>query len=292
MTTHVPAAAGLSGRYGSGCAVISRSRSECLRGTAATAVGWLLIEYPGPWGQAPFSPNGPLGDIGAQLQRRCTQLRVRPQLIRDPNRPRNDRGAYRAYLVHSGRSGPWKTRHHYHRPLQLLDIDIAAAVSPTPPTTGETVREPVYLVCTHGKKDPCCAVLGRPIVRALTTSIPQVFESSHLGGDRFAGGMVALPDGSYFGHLGPDSAGQVIERHRTGHLLLTHYRGRCTDSPLVQVAEHGLRTLQNSSGIDDVHLRTTIVGEPDSIVEFAAPGATVRVHLRPAPQPPRTTACH
>lgn len=292
MTTNIPAAVDPAGRYRSGCAAISRGSNESLRGTVATAVGWLLIEHPGPWGPAPFEPNGPLGEIGAELHRRCTELRVRIQLIRDPNRPRTNSGDYRTYLVHSGRSGPWMTQHHYHRPEQLLDIDIATAVSTTPPQTGKTACEPVYLVCTHGKKDPCCAVFGRPIVRTLTTSTLQVFESSHLGGDRFAGGIVALPDGSYFGHLEPNSAATVIERHHTGHLLLSHYRGRCTDSPLVQVAEHSLRTLQRLSGIDDVHPRKTIAGEPDNIMELATRSATATVHVRSAPQPPRATACH
>ncbi|KZF09137.1 hypothetical protein A2J03_03055 [Rhodococcus sp. EPR-157] len=69
-------------------------------------------------------------------------------------------------------------------------------------------------MCSHGKKDPYCAVFGRPIVRALADARAQVFESTHVGGDRFASGMVALPDGSYYGHLEPSTAEHIIERRR------------------------------------------------------------------------------
>lgn len=175
------------GRRAPGCAAIARTSGESLRGTAAMAKGWLLIEHPGPWGVAPFQLDGPLGEVGVELQRRCAQLGVRLQLIRDPRRPRTDSSERRTYLVHSGRTGPWITRYHYRRVNQLLDLDIASAVAAIAPESGEPVLEPLYLVCTHGKKDPCCAVFGRPVVRALAEARSQVFESTHLGGDRFAG---------------------------------------------------------------------------------------------------------
>ncbi|WP_338888687.1 sucrase ferredoxin [Rhodococcus sovatensis] len=282
----------MTGIRAPGCAAISRASGESLRGTAAVAAGWLLVEHPGPWGAAPYLSDGPLGEVGVELQRRCAPLRVRLQLIRDPHRPRTDTSERRAFLVHSGRIGPWITRHHYRYPNELLDLDIASAVADTLPESGEPVLQPLYLVCTHGKKDPCCAVFGRPIVRALADSRSQVFESTHVGGDRFAGGMVALPDGSYYGHLEPSTAEEIIERHGAGHLTLNHYRGRCTDTPAVQVAEHGVRTLRTLTGIGDVLPRGTTSADQDTAVVFETPGAAVTVHVTPAPQSARKTTCN
>lgn len=194
--------------------------------------------------------------------------------------------------MHSGRSGPWITRHHYRRLNQLLDLDIAAAVAAIPPESGERVFQPLYLVCTHGKKDPCCAVFGRPVVHALADARSPVFESTHMGGDRFAGGMVALPDGSYYGHVEPSTAERIVERHSNGHLTLNNYRGRCTDTPAVQVAEHGIRTLRMLTGIGDVYPRGTTSAGQDTEVAFDTPGAAVTIHVTPAPQSARRTACH
>ena len=68
------------------------------------------------------------------------------------------------------------------------------------------------LVCTHGVHDTCCAIRGRPVAAALAAEWPgQVWECSHVGGDRFAPNVVVLPDGFYYGNLDPESA----VRHRT-----------------------------------------------------------------------------
>jgi hypothetical protein len=56
---------------------------------------------------------------------------------------------------------------------------------------GEVSEEPIYLVCTHGRHDACCAVRGRPVAAALAAAYPErTWECSHIGGDRFAANVV------------------------------------------------------------------------------------------------------
>ena len=86
-----------------------------------------------------------------------------------------------------------------------------------PPTPSTAISQravdlgPILLVCTHGVHDTCCALRGRPVAAALAARWPgQVWECSHVGGDRFAPNVVVLPDGFYYGNLDPETA----VRHR------------------------------------------------------------------------------
>ena len=63
---------------------------------------------------------------------------------------------------------------------------------------GEPLGHPLLLVCTHGIRDRCCARYGQELCRNLHGLAPDgwVWQASHVGGDRFAGNLVVLPEGS------------------------------------------------------------------------------------------------
>src|SRR3954447_23423032 len=95
------------------------------------------------------------------------------------------------------------------------------------------------LVCTNGRHDPCCATYGRPLVRALRRSgwAEDVWECSHIGGDRWAANVVILPDSLYFGHQDEATVTQVLAAHDAGRLELAGFRGRSTSRLVEQAAE-------------------------------------------------------
>lgn len=63
------------------------------------------------------------------------------------------------------------------------------------PNVGITRQVPTFLVCTHGKKDTCCAELGRPIMNAVTSvEETDMWECTHIGGDRFAANTARQAD--------------------------------------------------------------------------------------------------
>jgi hypothetical protein len=64
---------------------------------------------------------------------------------------------------------------------------------------------------------------------------------SHLGGDRFAGNLLVVPRGDYFGRLEPEDAEPLVSGYEAGQLDLAHYRGRSIQPRLVQAAEHFVR---------------------------------------------------
>ena len=55
--------------------------------------------------------------------------------------------------------------------------------------------EPLFLVCTHGNHDKCCAKFGIPVYEKLQEASvgDQAWQCSHIGGDRFAGNLICLP---------------------------------------------------------------------------------------------------
>ncbi|WP_017580093.1 sucrase ferredoxin [Nocardiopsis valliformis] len=226
-----------------GCSALARYTDEQIAGTAGSSSGWLLVEHNGPWRHPGFASPGLDKAVVSQLAERIAGHAVRPQLIKRPGA--NERtpadGPLRAYLVHTSRTRPWTRRIDFHNLAELLEIDVTAAERPEPPSFGTAVDHTLYLVCTHAKKDPCCAMLGRPVAAALSEGQAEVWETTHVGGDRFAANLVTLPQGVYFGRLDPESAQSTVAAFERGLVLPENYRGRCTDSGSAQAAEAALR---------------------------------------------------
>jgi (2Fe-2S) ferredoxin len=95
-----------------------------------------------------------------------------------------------------------------------------------------------------------------------------------VGGDRFAGNLVCLPGGHYFGRVGPAEAARVVDLHLQGTIDLDHYRGCCVDPPVVQAAEWFARHRTGLAGVDDLVLdgRRPPRGRADA-VRFRLPTA-------------------
>ncbi|MFV2196411.1 sucrase ferredoxin [Nocardiopsis sp. LOL_012] len=233
-----------------GCAALARYTGEQMAGTAGLSRGWLLVEHPGPWRYPAFFSPGLDGEVVSALAERIAGHDVKPQLIKRPGRGNTGRGPRRAYYVHASRTSPWVRMVEFEDLAELLDYDVTAVERPEPPAFGTRVDHTLYLVCTHAKKDPCCAVLGRPVAAALEGGAAEVWETTHVGGDRFAANLVALPHGAYFGRLDPDSAVRTVAALERGEVLPDHFRGRCTDSPAGQAAEAALRSRLGTVAVD------------------------------------------
>ena len=272
------------------CATLSRALSEPLHGTASRVRGWVLLEQPGPWGREAVTESRLDPDMGRALDRAAAAAHLRLLLIRRPGRGASQPHA--CFVAHTSRGRRWLERRRLDDPAELLELDMAAVVAGERPGFGEEVAEPLYLVCTNGRHDRCCATYGRPLALALAAGHGElIWESSHVGGDRFAGNLVCLPDGHYFGRVGPADAARVVGLHRKGSIDLAHWRGCCTDPPVVQAAEWFARRRTGLLGVGDLDLlgRERLEGGVEA-VRFGRPGgATLRVLLRPtrsaAPRP-------
>jgi (2Fe-2S) ferredoxin len=173
-------------------------------------------------------------------------------LVRRSGRQTGDRPV-RVVAARAAGPASWAETGALDRIEEVRELDLAALGRGR--SVGlEAVRAPVLAVCTHGRHDACCAELGRPVARALAAGAhgDAVWETSHVGGDRFAGNLVVLPRGLYYGGLDPESAQRVADATAAGELVLDHLRGR-SDLPMaVQAADIALRREHDLLGFDDV----------------------------------------
>jgi hypothetical protein len=279
------------------CATLSRALGEPLYGTASRVRGWVLLEQPGPWGRDAVTESRLDPGLARALDRAAAAAHLRLLLIRRPGRAGpGDPQPHTCFVAHTSRAGRWLERRRLDDPAELLELDMARVVAGERPGFGEEVTEPVYLVCTNGRHDRCCATYGRPLALALQASHGElVWESSHVGGDRFAGNLVCLPDGHYFGRVGPADAERVVGLHRKGALDLDHWRGCCVDPPVVQAAEWFARRRAGLTGVDDLVLdgRDRLEGGIDAVWFRLAGGGRLQAVVRTTRDAdPRPLTCH
>ena len=102
---------------------------------------------------------------------------------------------------------------------------------------------PVLLCCTHGKKDKCCAKFGFAAYKALADAVDsqelplEVWESTHLGGCRFAASAVVFPALHKYGRITPEDAPSLLASEMAGHPYLPCCRGDSRLSPMQQCAQ-------------------------------------------------------
>jgi hypothetical protein len=231
------------------CAVLARAYDEPLAGTAPVAARWACLEHRGAWPQdVEDHPNPAIATFAA----RAAGSGWRFLLVRRPGRRRPD-GPIQLLLADTpaARAGSLTLG----TAAELADITLPADDDPLP---GTAVTDPPLLVCTHGRRDRCCALDGRALAGALVEAgEPNVWECSHLGGHRFAPTALVLPTGYLYGRLDAPSAIAARKAAAAGEVEPTLCRGRSSWSQAGQVAELAVR---RATGLRDVTaLRVTDV---------------------------------
>ncbi|BBB00714.1 hypothetical protein RVR_7821 [Actinacidiphila reveromycinica] len=232
------------------CTIASTELAEPLTATAATARTWLLIEQPGPWGAKALRTSHLDPVLGRTLERLADGTGVRLGLIRRPGRHADTHRPRlrRVIAAHTAPDRPWVCTADLADASDLADLDFPAlgggrSAGFGAPADGPGAR-PVALVCTNGTRDRCCALHGRPLAAELAADEGfDVWETTHLGGHRFAPTMLVLPHGYSYGRLDAASAKDALTAARAGRVALDGCRGRSTWSRPGQAAELAVRTL-------------------------------------------------
>jgi hypothetical protein len=254
------------------CAETSRAHAESLHATASRVDTWILIEYRGLWAHDAVDGSTLSRELKAFLvaeRRRLPHARVL-FVRRNERRSRDGLLAYVARSTQSERVLRCLERHD-----DLIGLDLA--------TAGEPVEHPLFLVCTHGKHDRCCAKFGRPLYGAVGEQVEDgwAWQSSHVGGDRFAGNLVVLADGVYYGRVEPADAWPVVEAALDGRVHLPLYRGRSCHGFVAQAAEIAVREASSELGVDAVRVRSidSVGAGWRAAVEAAGTAYEVDVHV-------------
>ncbi len=220
-------------------------------GTASQVRRWIIVEQPGPWGHDAVKASRLPGATARALEERTAALGARVILIR--RHGRDEESPERScYLAYTGPATGWVEQFTVRSPAELLELDLEP-LARDERCGGRPVEKPLYLVCTNGRHDVCCAEFGRPLARALDQArSEQTWECSHIGGDRFAANLLCLPHGLYFGRVSPTSGLRIADRYEQGLIDLGHYRGRCGLTFLEQAAEHFARRRYALRRVDDL----------------------------------------
>jgi hypothetical protein len=254
------------------CSEVSRELGEPLGATASHIDHWILLEYRGLWSRDPLAGSGLTDAVKALLASRLAALgRARLLFVRRPER--RGLAGLACYTASTLERGGSVRLFELERYEDLLEADLDA---------GSPLGHPLLLVCTHGKRDRCCARYGRPLYEAVREQVEPdwVWQCTHVGGDRFAANLVCLPEGLYFGRVGRGDVWPLLDEYLAGRIYLDCYRGRSAHAFPVQAAERTLREARGLRGIDDLELAGAERSGAGWRVSFAAAGGTYELDVR------------
>lgn len=266
------------------------SADQPLAGTAAVDRAFLLVEHPGPWGRKALAESRLPEEVRTGLAAAAEAAGVRVQLIRRHHRSAPTHG-FRVFLAYADPVAPWVETTVLEDPAALLGLDLAALAG------GERAGlephdEPLLLVCTNGRRDACCAELGRPLVATLGQRwASETWETTHLGGHRFAGAMLVLPHALSYGRVTPAVGARIATLARDGRLDPAHLRGRSAYPPPVQAAEIALLEHLGRDGVDDLALLEESAEGGTTLVRFHGEDAVHEVRVTPSELAPTRQSC-
>ena len=240
-------------------------------GTAAQVEAWLLLEYRPLWKAKAVEDNELAASIRAWLARCAATLgeggpqgegrgRARVQFIRQPEVEAH------GVTVFVARAGVLKRfRVDGYEDLARLDLESVAAPEE---------RQPHYFVCTNGRRDMCCARHGLPAYARLRELVGgRAWQTTHVGGHRFAPNVLTLPQGALYGRVGVADMRDFVATVEAGRLCLPHLRGRTAYPPEAQAAEAKVPDAGECLGVDG------------DMVTFATPAGARTVRVRRSATP-------
>jgi hypothetical protein len=246
------------------CSDAARQRGDDNAASAARVDLWILVEFPCTWGREPMTDAALPPAVRETLERAEKEIpRSRVVFIRKRVEPPRE---CRVYLARSAPAAGVLA-------LDLPSIDDVATV-PFAALAAETfaaAERPLILICTHGQHDSCCGRRGYPLFDALRNREEiDLWQCSHIGGDRFAANALVLPWGIYYGPVEPREAEQLVTSVLRDEILLDSYRGRSSMSRPAQAAETFVRRATNVLGRDALRVLSR-----DTLVD-----GRIRIHLR------------
>jgi hypothetical protein len=222
------------------CSSVSQALQEPFIGTAPYVDLWVLIEYSGRWEADALAQSALPAPVKAWVSMLHNQFpKVRFQLIKPQSPNYSD---ITCFVAITQETGPRLYRFQLASYHDLLHLDLFALLADHSSSIPFLYNQPLFLVCTHGKHDCCCAIRGVPIYRELAQQVGDAaWQCSHLGGDRFAANMLCLPYGIYYARITVPEVSLVVQAQMSQQIYLCKYRGRTCYPTMVQAAECLLR---------------------------------------------------
>ena len=247
------------------CSDISLNAREEIFATAPRVDVWFLLEYRGGWTDKAFPDSKIPEDVKKQINLDLETIpNSRLQLIK---RHDDSGDTLKFYVARSDELEPKLFEFEIKSYEELLELDISMILEGNSNLRGE----PLFLVCTNGAYDKCCGKYGVSVYREAASNENGFFtwQTTHLGGHRFAANLLHLPYGICYGRVRNFGVHKLIEDSIDRLIDLEHYRGRSCYSKDVQAADYFIR---KNTGINEISaFRINNLKSPDkenSIIEF------------------------
>lgn len=229
------------------CAQASIELEEPIIGTAAAQTSvWLGVEVRGVWPRNAFDCSTVPDALRDRLPMWAAALPgFRPQALRRPGHEECPDPA--VFVALTGPDCDTVVRLDVPSLEALGELDLSSVVETIRaggvPTGARRVEETTLWVCVHGKRDRCCAKFGVPVYEAASRlEDVDVWQTSHLGGHRFAATLLCLPSGLCYGRVQAADVAPLVRNHGQGRVHdLSLFRGRSCWSAPGQAAVHFVR---------------------------------------------------
>lgn len=261
------------------CSIDSLNADEEMYGTAPRVDVWLLLEYRGRWSGSAFKDSKIPKAVKSHLDNALKSIsNSRLQLIKKHD---NNDARLKFYIAVSKEKKPRLYEFELDSYDDLLSLDIKRSMR----SKKHICAEKKYIMCTNGEYDMCCGKFGMPVYLDLAKGKygPQTWETTHIGGHRFASTFVCLPHGVVYGRVREGKvAEKIIDEFEHGKINLSSYRGRSCHAYEVQAAEYYLRKETGITDISEFIFKNLKKDDKKSVVRFLSPpdNGTHKVRIR------------
>lgn len=211
------------------CAEVSAALNEPMIGSAPQVGLWILLEVRDVWEPKNLETNS-LPDVAqawlddALAKGEADGLMPRVQFIRHRRRPSDP------LTVMICRDGELRSN-------EINDYNELVKIDPLDPQMSQ-IEEIRYFVCTHARRDVCCSREGLPTWQRLDSlSNGRAWQTTHLGGHRFAPNVLTLPTARSYGRVRVNEVDEFFAVIESGGVPTRFLRGNSTLPPDAQACE-------------------------------------------------------
>jgi hypothetical protein len=256
---------------------VSRALNEPLYGTIKPASAWFLLEYNGIYTSEAWRDSRIPAAVKDKLD---NYPNSHPLLVRQPGHLHAHDRQVTLFAINAAAQKPsiYKIELDSYDDILRLDLDALLDAKIIVPE-----KDALYIVCTNGKRDQCCAQFGTALYDKLATLTQgQVWQSSHIGGHRLAATMYCFPHAICYGFLSEKDAPEILESYSKGRLLLKKFRGHAIWDKPIQAAEYFLRRELKNDKIDDLALLNVEADGESWRIQFALSDIKYEVEISSA----------
>jgi len=247
------------------CHESSLNSNEEMYGTAPRVDVWFLLEYRGHWSTKAFKDSKIPKAVKSFLNKQLKAVpNSRLQLIK---KHKNTDEHLKFYLAVSYEINPRLYEFELENYEELLSLDIKKILK----SKKHMSDEKIFIVCTNGEHDTCCGKFGMPVYLDIAESKygSRTWETTHIGGHRFASTFVCLPHGLVYGRLRDGKVAEdLMKQYEDGKVHLSGYRGRSCHTNETQAAEYYLRKETGITEISEFLLKNSRKNDEKSLVKF------------------------